>query len=192
MCVRHMSTLVAMRYHPVLKAFSQHLCPAGKAKKVALTACMRKLLTILNAMVKHQTRWRKGSQSSSRILYRPMLWSKKEEPMPDAVLASFTDVRVLYLTTIGRHSGQPRTIEIWFTCHQDKLYLNAERAHNANWVRNILQNPDVHVRIKEQQFAGRARVLDRQADRVLWDTVATLSRHKYGWGEGLPVEIVLV
>ena len=112
--------------------------------------------------------------------------------MPHAVLASLADAKVLYLTTTGRHSGQAQTIEIWFTCYQDKLYLNAERAHNANWVRNILQHPDVRVRIKEQQFAGRARVLDRQADRFLWDTVADLSRQKYGWGEGLPVEIVLL
>ena len=52
-----MSTLVAVRYNPVLRAFSQRLCTAGKAKKVALTACMRKLVTILNAMVKHQTPW---------------------------------------------------------------------------------------------------------------------------------------
>jgi transposase len=54
----YMSTLVAVRYHPVLKAFSQRLCRAGKAKKVALTACMRTLLTILNAMVKPQQPWR--------------------------------------------------------------------------------------------------------------------------------------
>jgi transposase len=53
----YMSTLVAVRYHPVLRAFYQRLCRAGKAKKVALTACMRKLLTILNAMVKHQKPW---------------------------------------------------------------------------------------------------------------------------------------
>ena len=111
--------------------------------------------------------------------------------MADAGLASLADARVLYLTTVGRRSGQPRTIEIWFTCYQGKLYLNAERAQNANWVRNILQHPEVQVRLKEQQFAGRARVLDRQADRVLWDTVAHLSRQKYGWGEGLPVEITL-
>jgi deazaflavin-dependent oxidoreductase (nitroreductase family) len=112
--------------------------------------------------------------------------------MPDAALASLADAKVLYLTTIGRHSGQPRTIEIWFTCYQDKLYLNAEQALHANWVRNILQNPDVRVRIKEQQFAGRARVLDHQADRSLWDIVADLSPQKYGWGEGLPIEIVLL
>jgi transposase len=53
----YMSTLVAVRYNPVLKTFYERLCRAGKAKKVALTACMRKLLTILNAMVKHQKPW---------------------------------------------------------------------------------------------------------------------------------------
>jgi transposase len=53
----YMRALVAVRYNPVRKAVSQRLCTAGKAKKVALTACMRKLLTILNAMVKHQKPW---------------------------------------------------------------------------------------------------------------------------------------
>jgi transposase len=52
-----MSTLVAVRHNPVLKAFYERLRAAGKAAKVALTACMRKLLTILNAMVKHHTPW---------------------------------------------------------------------------------------------------------------------------------------
>jgi transposase len=58
--VLSMGTLVAVRHNPVLKTFSQRLCPAGKAPKVALTACMRKLLTILNAMMKHHTPWRKN------------------------------------------------------------------------------------------------------------------------------------
>lgn len=53
----YMATLVAVRHNPVLQAFYERLLAAGKAKKVALTACMRKLLTILNAMVKHQTPW---------------------------------------------------------------------------------------------------------------------------------------
>lgn len=52
-----MSTLVAVRYNPVLVGFYQRLRAAGKAAKVALTACMHKLLTILNAMVKHHTPW---------------------------------------------------------------------------------------------------------------------------------------
>ena len=53
----YMATLVGVRYNPVLKAFYERLVRAGKAKKVALTACMRKLLTILSAMLKHHTTW---------------------------------------------------------------------------------------------------------------------------------------
>jgi transposase len=51
------AALTATRYNPVIRAFYARLCAAGKAKKVALTACMRKLLTILNAMLKHRTPW---------------------------------------------------------------------------------------------------------------------------------------
>jgi transposase len=53
----YMGTLVAVRHNPVLKAFYARLRAVGKAPKVALTACMRKLLTILNAMLKHRTPW---------------------------------------------------------------------------------------------------------------------------------------
>jgi transposase len=54
----YMGTLVATRYNPVIRAHYQHLLALGKAKKVALVACMRKLITILNAMVKNNTPWR--------------------------------------------------------------------------------------------------------------------------------------
>lgn len=53
----YMATLVATRHNPVIHAFYTRLCRAGKPKKVALTACMRKLLTILNAMLKHHKPW---------------------------------------------------------------------------------------------------------------------------------------
>jgi transposase len=55
--VLYMSALVGIRHNPVIRAFYERLLAAGKEKKVALTACMRKLLTILNAMVKHQQPW---------------------------------------------------------------------------------------------------------------------------------------
>lgn len=54
----YMAALVATRFNPVLRAFYQRLLAAGKAKKVALTACMRKLLLILNALVQTGTPWR--------------------------------------------------------------------------------------------------------------------------------------
>ena len=60
----YMATLVATRFNPVLRAFYQRLCDAGKPKKVAITACMRKLLTILNVMVKHNRHWNPAIQNS--------------------------------------------------------------------------------------------------------------------------------
>lgn len=60
----YMATLVATRHNPVLRAFYQRLCDAGKPKKVALIACMRKLLTILNSMIKHHRTWNPVSQNS--------------------------------------------------------------------------------------------------------------------------------
>jgi transposase len=55
--VLYMGTLVATRDNPRSTAFYERLLAAGKVKKVALTACMRKLLTMLNAMLKHRTPW---------------------------------------------------------------------------------------------------------------------------------------
>jgi deazaflavin-dependent oxidoreductase (nitroreductase family) len=104
-------------------------------------------------------------------------------------LASLADEPVLDLTTTGRHSGEPRTIEIWFVYHQGKLYLNAEHGRCTQWVRNLLQTPWVQVHLREWTWDGHARPLDPDQDRQLWAAVAALSRHKYGWGEGLPVEI---
>jgi transposase len=54
----YMAALVATRHNPTLRAFYRRLRDAGKPAKVALIAVMRKLLTIVNAMLKHQTRWR--------------------------------------------------------------------------------------------------------------------------------------
>lgn len=53
----YMATLTAVRYNPVLKPYYERLLAAGKRKKVALVACMRKLLTMLNAIAKHGSTW---------------------------------------------------------------------------------------------------------------------------------------
>jgi transposase len=52
-----MGALVATHHNPVITAFSERLRAAGKAKKVALTACMHKLLTVMNAMARDLKRW---------------------------------------------------------------------------------------------------------------------------------------
>jgi len=61
----YMAAVVASRYNPVIRAFYQKLVAAGKLKKVALVACMRKLLVILNAMLKHDTPWHHQPQSAA-------------------------------------------------------------------------------------------------------------------------------
>ncbi len=53
----YMAALVAIRHNPVIKVFYERLIAAGKPKKVAIVACMRKLLTIVNAMLRDKTRW---------------------------------------------------------------------------------------------------------------------------------------
>ncbi|MDH4066995.1 MAG: transposase, partial [Acidobacteriota bacterium] len=55
--VLYMGALVAARHHPVIRAFYRRLVQAGTPKTVALVACMRKRLTILNAMMRTQTTW---------------------------------------------------------------------------------------------------------------------------------------
>ena len=62
--VLYMATVSATRCNPVIKAFYERLLQAGKKKKVALVACMRKLLTILNAIIKHQESWREPQKSA--------------------------------------------------------------------------------------------------------------------------------
>jgi len=52
-----MATMAAIRSNPVIKVFHSRLIAAGKPKKVAIVACMRKLLTILNAMLRDQSMW---------------------------------------------------------------------------------------------------------------------------------------
>jgi transposase len=53
----YMAALVGTRFNPTLKVFYQRLRAAGKPAKVALVACMRKLLTIINSMIRQRQRW---------------------------------------------------------------------------------------------------------------------------------------
>ena len=57
----YMGALVASRFNPLIRDFYQRLLAAGKPKKLSLTACMRKLLVILNSMLKHRSPWRDPS-----------------------------------------------------------------------------------------------------------------------------------
>ena len=95
----------------------------------------------------------------------------------------------LYLITTGRRSGVPREIEIWFTRREGRYYIIAEHGDRAQWVRNLRADPRVHVRVGDTAFAARARVVDAGAEAGLHAAVQTDSTTKYGWGDGLVVEL---
>ena len=105
-------------------------------------------------------------------------------------MAGKTEPQYLYLMTRGRRSGFPREIEIWFTQRDGRYYVSAEHAEQAQWVRNLQAVPQVGVRVGEERFAALARVVDAATELTLVVAVQQLSREKYGWGDGLVVEIV--
>jgi deazaflavin-dependent oxidoreductase (nitroreductase family) len=95
----------------------------------------------------------------------------------------------LHLMTTGRRTGIPREIEIWFTRNGDRYYLVAETGERAQWVMNLRHDPRVRWRVGRTAFDGRARVVDPVRQRPLAAAVRAWSTAKYGWGEGLIVEL---
>ena len=65
----YMGALVASRFNPVIRDFYQRLLAAGKPKKLALTACMRKLLIFLNSMLKHRSSWPRPDSGGRRSFH---------------------------------------------------------------------------------------------------------------------------
>jgi deazaflavin-dependent oxidoreductase (nitroreductase family) len=111
---------------------------------------------------------------------------KKTSPSSNSKDNNLEKEQYLYLTTRGRKSGAPREIEIWFTHREGRFYLIAEY-DTANWVQNLLAYPEVQVRVAESSFKARARLVPMKTD--LSQAVQQLSRDKYGWGDGLVVEL---
>lgn len=103
-----------------------------------------------------------------------------------------------YVTTTGRRSGSPHTIEIWFALHGDRVYLLSGGGEGSDWVRNIQANPTVGVRLGDRDMICRAALVhDPEEDEL----VRRLLLEKYGprysgdldeWGRSsLPVVIEL-
>ena len=79
-----------------------------------------------------------------------------------------------YLTTTGRVSGAAREIEIWFGLEGDTLYMLSGGGERSNWVRNLIREPAVTVRIGDVTLPGRARIVTDPdegdaARRLLYD-----------------------
>lgn len=118
-----------------------------------------------------------------------MNFLKKTSPSSSSRKSKFSSEKYIYLTTRGRRSGLPREIEIWFTEFQDHFYVIAEHS-SSQWVRNLRADPQVKIRIGGRQFPAKACILSKEAQAALVTEIQSLSERKYGWGDGLVVEIV--
>jgi deazaflavin-dependent oxidoreductase (nitroreductase family) len=94
---------------------------------------------------------------------------------------------VCHLETIGRVSGNPHVIEIWFAAEGDTIWLLSGGLGRSDWVRNLKRTPAVRVRICEQWLNGLARVVvDRPEDQAAREAIAA---KYYDWrGGSLPNE----
>jgi len=78
-------------------------------------------------------------------------------------LAKVAHEKHIYLTTIGRKTGNPHTVELWFAVATDKIYLSHEGGY-TDWMKNILVDDCVHFKIGTTQFNGKARLItEREA-----------------------------
>ena len=82
-------------------------------------------------------------------------------------LQQFADDDFCYLTTTGRVTGRQHTIEIWFALNGRTLYMLAGGYYEADWVKNLVRNPEVSVRLRDTLFAGRARVVEQAPEDAL-------------------------
>lgn len=87
-----------------------------------------------------------------------------------------------YLTTIGRVSGKPHEIEIWFGIQNSTLYLLSGDGEKSDWVRNLLRNSSVIVRIAEHTFNGTARIVSEKEEELMARKM--LDAKYQGWREG--------
>ncbi len=76
-----------------------------------------------------------------------------------AELKNLSAEEYCYLTTLGRVSGHPHEIEIWFGLRDNTVYLLSGGRDKSDWVRNLRKNPSVTVRIAQRTFAGIARLV---------------------------------
>jgi deazaflavin-dependent oxidoreductase (nitroreductase family) len=113
-------------------------------------------------------------------------------------VSQLADEDYCYLTTTGRVSGEPREIEIWFELDGSTLYMLSGGRDRSDWVKNLIREPRVSVRIAERTFDGRARVVsdpaeDARARDVLFDKYAAgYSGDLSTWREtSLPIAVEL-
>ena len=103
-----------------------------------------------------------------------------------------------YVTTTGRRSGSPHTIEIWFALHEGRVYLLSGGADRSDWVKNLAEHPTVGLRIGDlDMIATAAPVIDPEEEGLARRLLVEKYQPRYAddlgeWGRSaLPVVIEL-
>lgn len=109
--------------------------------------------------------------------------------MPENKLHDLAQEDYCYLTTRGRRTGKPHEIEIWFGLHAGSqgacLYLLSGGGAASDWVKNLLANPQVRVRIRNAHFDATARLVSDPAEELR--ARGLLAAKYYKWQPGQPL-----
>ena len=96
----------------------------------------------------------------------------------------------LYLTTNGRKTTRQHTIEIWFAKYNKKYYIFYQNVKNLQTgSKNIISDPNVSFNVNNKAYKGYARLVDKNKELTLANAVSNLMFSKYGWNDGLIVEL---
>ena len=109
-----------------------------------------------------------------------------------------SDLDYCYVTTTGRRTGSPHTIEIWFALHADTVYMLSGGGEASDWVKNIRVDRTVGLRLGDRDMICRARIVeDEQEDSLARRLLVEKYAPRYAddleeWGRtALPVAIEL-
>ena len=87
--------------------------------------------------------------------------------MNDKLFLHLKDESYCYLTTTGRVTGNPHEIEIWFGLKDNTLYLLSGGGKKSDWVKNLLKNPSVTMRVGKKTFKATARVVEDKEEEMM-------------------------
>ena len=99
--------------------------------------------------------------------------------------ARYVDEQFCYLTTVGRVSGKPHEIEIWFGIQGTTLYMLSGGRDRSDWVKNIRKQPAVQIRIGDRQLRGTARIVAAGTAEAALARRLLQSKYQPGYGRDL-------
>jgi len=93
-------------------------------------------------------------------------------------LAKVASQKFIHLTTKGRKTGRPHTVELWFAVGDAKVYLSHE-GKETDWMKNLKQNGQVSFEIDGKNFAGKGRYIE-ESSHAAWKCKVALYEKYYG------------